>query len=108
MKTILALALSVAAVLIAVPAAQAGGLAVGINTGGYKYAGGSYRCAPAPRYRARPVVVYAQPQVVYVQPRTVVYRSAPVCYRPAPVIYRPRIALTAGISVGTSRHHWRR
>jgi hypothetical protein len=108
MKTILALTLSAAALLLAIPAAHAGGLAVTINSGGYGYAGG-YRCAPARiYYRARPAVVYVQPRVVYVQPRRVIYRSAPVFYRSAPVVYRPRLAINAGVSIGTNRHFWRR
>ncbi len=108
MKTILALTLSATAALLTIPAAHAGGLAVSVNTGGYGYAGGT-RCTPAPTYyRARPVVVYTQPRVVYVQPRTVVYRTAaPVCYRPAPVVYRPRLAINAGVTLGSSRHYWR-
>ncbi len=103
MKTFLALALSATAVLFAIPSAQAGGLAVSFNTGGYS---SGYRCAPT-YYRARPAVVYVQPRVVYVQPRPVVYR-APVYYAPAPVVYRPRVAFTTGVTVGANRHYWRR
>lgn len=111
MKTILALTLSVAAALLAIPSAHAGGLAVSVNTGGYGYAGGyggysgGYRCAPT-YYRAQPAVVYVQPRV-YV-PAPVYYRSAPVYYRPAPVCYRPSLSFTTGVSIGAGRHYWRR
>ncbi len=98
MKTILALTLSLAALVLTIPSAEAGGRRVITSYS-------SPTCAPT-YYRPAPRVVYVQPRVY--RPAPVYYRPAPVYYRPAPVCYRPSLSFTAGVSIGAGRHHWRR
>jgi hypothetical protein len=99
------LAVLVAGVLVAAPAAKAQCYGTSVYVGGYS---GGY-AYPQPVYVAPPVYsapVYA-PQVVYSQP--VVYSAPPVVYS-APVVYSqpyyyPYRSFSFGLSIGGGHHY---